>query len=88
MMNIDITDMKSRELVNIFKMYPSGALAIKYERIFWCSDYSEPADSRDYPSYPFDPRGRVPNPGLPKAAAAFGAAADRLGSMVAPPQRR
>jgi hypothetical protein len=87
MMNIDITDMKSREIIKLLNLYPHGSLVTKFERIFWCSDYSEPENLGDNTS-PLDPRGRVPHPNGPRAAQAFSRMADTLGSMVSPPPRR
>ena len=83
-MDIDITDVKSRELIKILSMYPQGHIEIKFERVFWASDYSEPDIPREnpYPSAapvnPGQPRGQPPK----SASAPFERMADALGRMV------
>ncbi len=57
-LRIDITEMKSRELIKLLQTYPYGSLEIKYERVFWVSDNADPeprqspgdAPSRGYPT--------------------------------------
>jgi hypothetical protein len=80
-MDIDVTNTKSRELVKILNLYPQGHLEIKFERIFWSSDYSEPDLPRDEPVVrAFDPR--RPPQGKGNAGQAFQRMSDTLGSMV------
>jgi hypothetical protein len=80
-MDIDVTNVKSRELVKILNLYPQGHLEIKFERIFWSSDYSEPDLPRDEPVVrAFDPR--RPPQGKGGVGRTFERMADTLGSMV------
>ena len=84
-MDIDISELKSREVIKILELYPQGHLEIKYERVFWCSDYTEP-ETR------YNPKG-TPAPGVPiqKKGNAINLAAQRmsdtLGSMMGNPRR-
>lgn len=80
MMNIDITDLKSREISKILSMYPQGHLEIKFERVFWSSDYAEPSLPYDNPAQAFDPR--RPPQGRGTAGQAFQRMGDTLGAMV------
>lgn len=84
-MDIDITDLKARELIKILNMYNSGHLEIKFERVFWCSDYSEPSMPTN-PAEVFDPRRPLPVSGPPKNP--FERMGNVLGSMMGPPQRQ
>jgi hypothetical protein len=80
-MDIDVTNVKSRELIKILNLYPQGHLEIKFERIFWSSDYSEPDLPRDEPVVrAFDPR--RPPQGKGNAGQVFQRMSDTLGSMV------
>jgi hypothetical protein len=79
-LNIDITDLKSREISKILNGYPMGHLEIKFERVFWCSDYVEPSLQSDSPAAAFDPR--RPPQGKSNAGQAFQRMADSLGSLV------
>jgi hypothetical protein len=86
-MDIDITPLKSREIIKILSAYHSGHLEIKFERVFWCSDFAEP----DYPIgtpeiAEANPRRRPPQGGN-QFARGFERAADVLGSMVCSPGR-
>jgi hypothetical protein len=86
-MDIDVTDVKSRELIKILNLYPQGHLEIKFERIFWSSDYSEPDLPREEKTMrAFDPR--RPPQGQGDVGQRFGKMADVLGSMMGPPPRR
>ena len=84
-MDIDITDLKSREIIKLLTLYNSGHLEIKFERVFWCSDYSEP----NLPTTPTEAYGpmtmRPPRPS--GASAPFERMADTLGSLVCMPRR-
>jgi hypothetical protein len=60
-MDIEITELKSREICKILELFPQGHLEIKFERIFWSSDYTEPSLSRDYPDSPQYRESRKPN---------------------------
>lgn len=82
--DIDINDLKAHELIKLLETYPHGRLVIKFERVFWSSEQSEPYVARDNPGR--DPHKRV-NPPSQGAGAPFQRMADVLGSMVAPPQR-
>jgi hypothetical protein len=89
-LDIDITELKSRDLIKIFSMYPSGRIEIKFERVFWCSDYAEPVSQRDMPpAEAFDPR-RPPQRQntMNQASRTFEKMGDVLGSMMGPPRRR
>jgi len=82
-MDIDITDLKSRDIIKILQNYPQGNLEVKFERIFWCSDYLEP-ESKD------NHAGEPPTRGGPhnqKPQRAMERMADTLGSMMGPPQQ-
>jgi hypothetical protein len=86
-LDIDITDLQSREIAKILNMYPQGHLKINFERVFWCSDYVEPSNA-DYPTSPakaFDPR--RPARGSGNIGESFGRMSDTLAGMVQPPQR-
>jgi len=85
-MNIDITDLKSREIIKILSMYPQGKLEIKFERVFWSSDYAEPSLPNESPASAFDPR-RPPR-GQGNIGQAFNRMGDRLAEMVQIPSRR
>lgn len=87
-MDIDITELKSREIAKILNMYPQGHLKINFERVFWCSDYVEP-NNAEYPTSPakaLDPRGPVRGSG--NIGQSFGRMSDVLAGMVQPPQRQ
>jgi hypothetical protein len=80
-MNIDITDLKSRDIIKILQSFSQGHLEIKFERIFWSSDYSEPDLPREESSVrAFDPR--RPPQGKGGVGKSFERMADTLGSMV------
>ena len=81
-MNIDITDLKSRDIIKILEMYPQGHLETKFERIFWCSDYLEPETRYSHAGAPTNPGS--PPPQHRKAIERMG---DALGSMVQVPTR-
>jgi hypothetical protein len=83
--DIDITDLKARELIKILNMYNSGHLEIKFERVFWCSDYSEPSMPTN-PAEVFDPRRPLPVSGQPTNP--FERMGSVLGSMMGPPPRQ
>lgn len=85
-MNIDVTDLKSKEIMKILSMYPMGHLEIKFERVFWCSDYAEPSLQNDSPAAAFDPR--RPPQGKGNIGQAFQRASDVLAGMIQPPQRQ
>ena len=82
-MDIDITDLRSRELIRLLNNYPQGHLEIKYERVFWCSDYLEPETA----STDNGRSGNRPSPYPRGMAGAPQRALDALGSMVGPPGR-
>jgi hypothetical protein len=80
-MNIDITDLNSKQIVKILTLYPFGSLEIKYERIFWCSETTEP-ETRQSPGEP-------PRRGPPQKedwGNRFRKMQDSLGSMIGPAQ--
>lgn len=81
-MNIDITDLKSRDIIKTLEMYPQGHLETKFERIFWCSDYLEPETRYSHAGAP-------PNPGSPppQPRKAIERMSDALGYMVQVPTR-
>lgn len=79
-MNIDITELKSRDIIRILNQYPMGHTEIKFERVFWCSDYVEASLQNDSPAAAFDPR--RPPQGKGNAGQAFQRMADSLGSLV------
>jgi hypothetical protein len=85
-LNIDITDLKSKEIIKILSMYPMGHCEIKYERVFWCSDYAEPSFNNDTPGSAFDPR--RPPQGKGNIGQAFNKMSDSLASLVQIPSRR
>jgi hypothetical protein len=87
-MNIEISDLRSREIIKILELYPQGHLEIKYESVFWCSDYSEPEPNMR--NNPGTPPGVPPNQQRNRSAAEMTRrAADSLGSMMSPqPIRR
>ncbi|MCK9430211.1 MAG: hypothetical protein M0R17_09430 [Candidatus Omnitrophica bacterium] len=81
--DIDITNLKSREIIKILELYSHGSLAIKYERVFWCSDYAEPETRENPVGTPpgVPPNQKRRNPGEP-----FQRMADSLGSMICMPR--
>jgi len=85
-LDIDITDKKSREIIKILDNYPYGHLEIKFERVFWCSEDSEPVQTRSH-----SPGGNPLPGGSPSNQkglhGAFSNMADTLGSMMGPPRR-
>lgn len=82
-MDIDINDLKSKEIVKILSMYPQGHLEIKFERVFWSSDYAEPEIPRETNSPPYPNRGQpAPQNSMQGAARTFKKMSDTLGSMV------
>jgi len=84
-MDIDITQLKSREITKILTMYPQGHLEIKFERVFWSSDYSEPDFPRCVPGEAPRVGGhQTPQAGLIGAPARM---LDTLGSMMGPAGR-
>lgn len=83
-MDIDVTELKSREIVKLLTLYPSGHLEIKFERVFWCSDYSEP-NLPTSPAEAFNPMRPPKASGAPNPFERMG---DVLGSMMGPPTRR
>lgn len=86
-LDIEITEKKSGEIIDILELYPRGQLEIKYERVFWCSDNTEPRVSRDNPEEPS--RNRGPSAlREPKISERLGAMSDVLGSMMGPPTRQ
>jgi hypothetical protein len=85
-LEINITELKSKDIIKVLNNYPQGHLEIKQNHIFWCSDYLEPENqSRDFPSAP-SADGRFSNQRKPnageQAARAFKRMSDTLGSMV------
>ena len=84
-MNIDVTELKSREIIKILSMYPQGHLEIKFERVFWSSDYAEPSLPNDTLASAFDPR--RPPQGKGNIGQAFNRMSDRLADMVQIPRR-
>lgn len=85
-LDIDITDLKSRELIKILTLYPQGHLEIKYERVFWISDYAEPDSAREEPRMNY--RAQQGAPQGSSASKPFERMADTLGQMVCMPSRR
>ena len=83
-LNIDITDLKSREIIRILNMYPYGSLEIKYERVFWVSDSPEPESTRHTPGDAPSERGSPKNVGWDTR---FRKMSDTLGSMMGPPAK-
>lgn len=83
-MDIEITDMKSRDLIKLLTIYPQGHLEIKFERVFWCSDYSEP----NLPTSPAEDFNPMRPPKASGASAPFERMADTLGSLVCGQGRR
>lgn len=81
-MNIDITDLKSRDIIKILEMYTQGHLETKFERIFWCSDYLEPETRYSHAGAPTNPGSPPPQP-----RKAIERMSDALGSMVQVPTR-
>lgn len=81
-MNIDITDLKSRDIIKILEMYHQGHLETKFERIFWCSDYLEPETRYSHAGAPTNPGSPPPQP-----RKAIERMSDALGSMVQVPTR-
>ena len=83
MMKIEITEMKSRELIKILTMYPYGSLETKQERIYWVSETIEPEITRQSP-------GDAPTRGYPPKGEDWGKRfrrmSDTMGSMIGPPQ--
>lgn len=85
MMNIDITEMKSRELIRILTLYPYGSLETKHERIFWCSDTSEPEVNRQSPGDNPQRRGSPSKPNQGEEwSGRFRKMQDTLGGMMGP----
>ena len=83
-MDIDITQLKSKEIVKILQLYPQGHLETKFERVFWCSDYSEP-ESRENPSgTPYLPGVPATRPRENEFNGAMKRMSDTLGSMMGP----
>lgn len=83
-MDIDITELKSREIIKLLNLYPQGHLEIKFERVFWCSDYSEP----NLPTSPAEAFNPMRPPKASGASAPFERMADTLGGLVCLPPRR
>jgi len=83
-MDIDVTNLKSRELIKILEIYPYGVLTIKYERVFWCSDYAEPEVKHN-------PSGAIQQVAPPNQRGNLNKAPQRmldvLGSMMGSPGR-
>lgn len=44
-MDIDITDNKAKEIMEIIQNYPYGHLEIKFERVFWHTEMTTPYQS-------------------------------------------
>lgn len=79
-LSIDVTEMKSRDLIRVLQLYPYGGLEIKHERVFWVSDTTEPELPRQSP-------GEAPRRGSPPKedwGNRFRKMQDSLGSMVGP----
>lgn len=86
-LDIDISEKKSREIIQILRNYPQGHLEIKFERVFWSSDYTEPEVTRWNPGESPDNRGFPPR--KRSAGDVARTMSDTLGSMMGPaPQRR
>jgi len=86
-LNLDITDNKANEIIEILEDYPRGHLEIKFERVFWVSNSLE-AQSRDNPANlpPGDRRDSLLK--QPTVGDRFQKMSDTLGSMMGPPQRQ
>lgn len=84
-LDIDITDKKTRDIIEILELYPYGHLEIKFERVFWVSDYSEADFPRGSPEYSPGRRGGSDPRREPNLGERFHKMADVLGSMVGPP---
>ncbi len=80
-MNIDLTDLRSREIIKILQNYPSGSLIIKFERVFWASEDSEPVYPRDILAASEENRGQPRRKEL-TISDRFGKMSDTLGRMV------
>ena len=82
-LEINITSLKSREIIAILTNYPQGHLQVNQDHIFWISDYLEP-ENLSAPSGD----GRFYNPNKPRPtqgqqlAKTFKKMSDTLGSMV------
>ena len=81
-MNIDLTDLPSREIIKILQNYPSGSLIIKFERVFWASDDSEPVYPRNMPTVPRENGGQYSKRKELTMGDRFGKMSDALGRMV------
>lgn len=78
-MDIDVTDLNSREIIRVLENYPRGSLKIKYDRVFWESFNLEPTPSSKVIES-FDPR--RPPKGEGDIGKKFERMADTLGRMV------
>jgi len=86
-MDIDLTDLRSKEIIKILENFSHGHIEIKFERVFWSSDYTEPDMPREERTVrAFDPR--RPPQGKGTIGQGFERMADTLGSMVCGPPRR
>lgn len=83
-LDIDITDKRSEEIIQIMELYPKGHLEIKFERVFWVSVGSGPA-SRYNPSGA--PPGSSSNRPIKQVNAGLQRMSDVLGSMMGPAPR-
>ncbi len=84
-LDIDITEKRTEEIIEILETYYRGHLEIKFERVFWVSD-SSGIQSRDNPADP--PGNRRDSRSKPlNIGERFQKSLDALGSMVGPPQQ-
>ncbi len=84
--DIDITEKKSQEIIQILTTYPYGHLENKFERVFWVSEQSGPNIPRCSPG-DSPQQGGSPTQGN-KLHQGFSRMGDALGSMMGSPQRQ
>jgi hypothetical protein len=77
-MDIDITDLSSSEIIQVLYNYPRGKLGIKYERIFWITQFSQDPKARAAAN--LDPRQQPKGEG--EIGQRFERMADTLGRLV------
>jgi hypothetical protein len=82
-MDIDISELNSKEIISVLQNYPKGALKVLNGRVYWSSVYIEPVfqqqqemnTGRHFPGVPANrPQEKLPFN--------FEKAADALGSMI------
>jgi hypothetical protein len=81
-MDIDITDLKSFEIIQVLENYPRGSLGQRGDRIFWCSIGFEPERRNPNITEKFDPR-RTPK-GEGDIGKRFEKMGDTLGRLMGP----